>query len=47
MILSDTEIIDVGFTASNEDVTSVRDYLERNVIKQLEQMPGIADIEVN
>lgn len=40
------ELMDVGFTAPNENPKAIRDYLERNVIDQIEQIPGIADVEV-
>lgn len=38
--------MDVDFTAPNQNPKAIRDYLERNVIDQIEQIPGIADVEV-
>ena len=37
--------MDVGFTASNKNIKSVRDCVKRNAINQLEQISWIADVE--
>lgn len=40
------ELMDVGFVDSHQSVYMIRDYLDRYVINQIEQIPGIANVQV-
>lgn len=42
----DIELMDIGFINPNQDVYEIRDYLERYVINRIEQIPGIASVDV-
>lgn len=40
------DLIDIGFSADGNDLNQLRDYLDRNVITQIEQQPGISEVDV-
>src|SRR3990167_2607067 len=41
----DMELMDVGFTDPHLSPTMIRDYLDRYVTNQIEQIPGIANVQ--
>lgn len=41
------DLIDIGVTSDTKNVLQLRDYLERYVINQIEQLPGIASVQVD
>ena len=40
----ESDLIDIGFLSKSENLPQLRDYLERYVIDQLEQIPGVANV---
>jgi hydrophobe/amphiphile efflux-1 (HAE1) family protein len=41
----DMELMDVGFIDPNQSVYMIRDYLDRYVTNQVEQVPGVANVQ--
>lgn len=41
------DLLDIGFTAQHESVDALRDYLQRYVITRIQQVPGVADVEID
>lgn len=40
------DLLDIGFSVSNGDLSKLRDYLDRNVINQIQQLPGISAVNI-
>ncbi|PHQ80709.1 MAG: multidrug transporter AcrB [Coxiella sp. (in: Bacteria)] len=41
------DLLDIGITSTSQNLLSLRDYVERYLINQIEELPNVADVEVD